>query len=120
MILFGALTDGRTLSVLHPHVPQCRERCGVGSGPKGLAIHPTEARRAGELTESLTRQSFGRCPAGQGLDERGKVMADEEQQGLVPVGAEYSATLCDLGVFVDEAAQPVSSDDLDVVVDGFG
>jgi hypothetical protein len=36
------------------------------------------------------------------------------------VGAEYSATLCDLGVFMDEPAEPVASDDLDVGVDGVG
>jgi hypothetical protein len=33
------------------------------------------------------------------------------------VGAEYSATLCDLGVFMNE---PVTPDDLDVGVDGVG
>jgi hypothetical protein len=37
-----------------------------------------------------------------------------------PVGAEYSATLCDLRVFMNEAAEPVSSEDLDVGVDGVG
>jgi hypothetical protein len=36
------------------------------------------------------------------------------------VGAEYSATLCDLGVFVDEPAEPVSSDDPHVSVDRVG
>jgi hypothetical protein len=36
------------------------------------------------------------------------------------VGAEYSATLCDLGVFMDESAEPISSDDLDAGVDGVG
>jgi hypothetical protein len=36
------------------------------------------------------------------------------------VGAEYLATLCDLGVFMDEPAEPISSDDLDVGVDGVG
>jgi hypothetical protein len=35
-----------------------------------------------------------------------------------PVGAEYSATLCDLGVFMDQPTEPISSDDLDVGVDG--
>jgi hypothetical protein len=39
---------------------------------------------------------------------------------LMPVSAEYSATLCDLGVFMDEPAEPISSDDLDVGVDGVG
>jgi hypothetical protein len=33
------------------------------------------------------------------------------------VGAEYCVTSCDLGVFVEESAKPVSSDDLDVGVD---
>jgi hypothetical protein len=42
------------------------------------------------------------------------------QLSLVRVGTEYSAGLCDLGVFVDEAAEPVSSDDLDVGVDEVG
>jgi hypothetical protein len=41
--------------------------------------------------------------------------------GLLPgtegsVGAEYSATQCDQGVFMDEPAEPVASDDLDVGV----
>jgi hypothetical protein len=35
-----------------------------------------------------------------------------------PVRAEPSTTICDLGVFVDEAAEPIASDDLDV--DGVG
>jgi hypothetical protein len=34
------------------------------------------------------------------------------------VGAEYSATLCDLGVFMDQPTEPISSADLDVGVDG--
>src|SRR6266567_6251656 len=34
------------------------------------------------------------------------------------VGARNSVTSCDLGVFVEEAAEPVASDDLDVGVDG--
>ena len=37
-----------------------------------------------------------------------------------PVGAENCVTSCDLGVFVEEAAEPVSSDDRDVGVDGLG
>src|SRR5690348_13670782 len=37
-----------------------------------------------------------------------------------PVGARNSVTSCDLGVFVEEAAEPVASDDLDVRVDGVG
>ena len=36
------------------------------------------------------------------------------------VGAEYGVTSRDLGVFVKQAAEPVSSDDLDVGVDGLG
>ena len=36
------------------------------------------------------------------------------------VGAEYSATLCDLGVFIDQPTEPISSDDLDVLVDRSG
>jgi hypothetical protein len=36
------------------------------------------------------------------------------------VGAEYCVTSCDLGVFVEEAAESVSSDDRDVGVDGIG
>jgi hypothetical protein len=36
------------------------------------------------------------------------------------VGAEYRVTSCDLGVFVEEAAEPVSSNNLDVGVDGIG
>jgi hypothetical protein len=40
--------------------------------------------------------------------------------GLDGVGAEYSATLCDLGVSIDEATESISSDDLDVGVDGVG
>jgi glutamate carboxypeptidase len=39
---------------------------------------------------------------------------------LEGVGAENAATLCGLGVFVDEPAEPVSSDDLDVGVVGVG
>lgn len=37
-----------------------------------------------------------------------------------PVGAEYCVTSCDPGVFVEEAAEPVASGDLDVGVDGIG
>jgi hypothetical protein len=36
------------------------------------------------------------------------------------VGAEFCVTSCDLGVLVEEAAEPVSSDDLDVGVDRIG
>jgi hypothetical protein len=36
------------------------------------------------------------------------------------VGAEYSAALCDLGVFMDEPTESISSDDLDVGIDGVG
>ncbi len=36
---------------------------------------------------------------------------------MLTVGAENSATSCDLGVFVEEAAEPVASDDLEVGVD---
>jgi hypothetical protein len=39
---------------------------------------------------------------------------------LKRVGAGYSATLCDLGVFMNEPAEPISSDDPDVGVDGVG
>jgi ABC-type multidrug transport system fused ATPase/permease subunit len=42
------------------------------------------------------------------------------QLALSLVGAEYCVTSRDLGVFVEEAAEPVSSDDLDVGVDGIG
>jgi hypothetical protein len=38
--------------------------------------------------------------------------------GVHLVGARNSVTSCDLGVFVEEAAEPVASDDLDVGVDG--
>jgi hypothetical protein len=34
-----------------------------------------------------------------------------------PVGARNSVTSCDLGLFVEQAAEPVASDDLDVGVD---
>ena len=37
---------------------------------------------------------------------------------VMGVGAEYCVTSRDLGVFVDEAAESVSSDDRDVGVDG--
>jgi hypothetical protein len=37
-----------------------------------------------------------------------------------PVGARNSVTSCDLGIFVEEAAEPVASDDFDVVIDGVG
>jgi hypothetical protein len=39
-----------------------------------------------------------------------------ERQAREVVRAEYSATLCDLGVFVDEPAEPIASDDFDVGV----
>jgi hypothetical protein len=38
----------------------------------------------------------------------------------VAVGAEYSATLGDLGVFMDQPTEPISSGDLDVRVDRVG
>jgi hypothetical protein len=34
-----------------------------------------------------------------------------------PVGVEYSATLCDLGIFVYQPAEPISADDLEIGVD---
>jgi hypothetical protein len=37
-----------------------------------------------------------------------------------PLGTEYPVTSCDLGVFEEETAEPVSSDDLDVGIDGIG
>jgi hypothetical protein len=37
-----------------------------------------------------------------------------------PVGAGNSATLCDLGVFMDEPAESISSGDLDVGVGRVG
>ena len=36
------------------------------------------------------------------------------------VGAKNSATLCDLRVFVDQPAEAVTSDDLDIVLDQVG
>jgi hypothetical protein len=42
------------------------------------------------------------------------------QDGRDGVGAEYSAPLCDLGVFMDQPTEPISSDDLDVGVDRVG
>jgi hypothetical protein len=36
------------------------------------------------------------------------------------VGAGYSVTLCDLGVFVEEAAEPISPDHVDLGIDGMG
>jgi hypothetical protein len=41
-------------------------------------------------------------------------------KNLKPVGAEYSAALCDLGVFMDQPTESISSDDLDVGVDRVG
>ena len=49
-------------------------------------------------------------------------MAEAEEFALnapVPVSAEKSATLCDLGVFVEETAKPVVADDCRVGVDRF-
>lgn len=43
-----------------------------------------------------------------------------ERVAIVGVGAEYSATLCDLGVFMNEPAESISSYDLDFGVDGVG
>lgn len=40
--------------------------------------------------------------------------------GPNPVGVEYCVHLTDLGVFVEQAAEPVSLDGLDVGVDGIG
>jgi hypothetical protein len=37
-----------------------------------------------------------------------------------PVGAEYSATLCDLGVFMDQPAESISPDGLDVGIGRVG
>nr|WP_236051026.1 hypothetical protein [Nonomuraea cypriaca] len=37
-----------------------------------------------------------------------------------PVGAKNSAALCDPRVFVDQPAQAVTSDDLDIVLDRVG
>jgi hypothetical protein len=44
----------------------------------------------------------------------------ERKVRFTPVGAEYCVTSCDLGIFVEEAAESVSSDDLDVRVGGIG
>ena len=40
--------------------------------------------------------------------------------GFYPVGARNSAVLCDLRIFMDQAAEAISSDDLDVGLDGVG
>jgi hypothetical protein len=37
----------------------------------------------------------------------------------MPVGAGYRVTSCDLGVFVQQAAEPVSPDDLDIGIEGW-
>jgi hypothetical protein len=49
-----------------------------------------------------------------------RLQGAERDRVALPVGAEYCVTSCDLGVFVEEAAEPVSSDGLDVGVDGIG
>jgi hypothetical protein len=44
----------------------------------------------------------------------------KQQCVTLRVGAGYCVTSCDLGVFVEEAAESVSSGDLDVGVTGIG
>jgi hypothetical protein len=41
-----------------------------------------------------------------------RVAKDDDDQ---PVGAEYSVALCDLGIFVDQAAEPVPPQDPDIL-----
>src|ERR1039457_1202223 len=46
------------------------------------------------------------------------VLVSWPSTGNKGVGARNSVTSCDLGVFVEQASEPVASDDLDVRVDG--
>jgi hypothetical protein len=76
----------------------------------------------------VVEQDEGGC--GDGADAAGvegdpaEGLESDDEPGVCaftdPVGAENSATLCDLGVFVEQAAEAISSDDLDVGVDGIG
>jgi len=48
-------------------------------------------------------------------------MSDRDKDAeILAVGPEYCVTSSDLGVFVEEAANPVSPDDFDVSIDGIG
>jgi hypothetical protein len=76
-------------------------------------------------TEPLHSTSSLLIPAGDGHYLAFDYLADAVDMTpgagpVPPVGAEYCVTSCDLGVFVEEAAKPVSSDDLDVGVGGMG
>jgi hypothetical protein len=50
------------------------------------------------------------------LTDRSQEMLDAEAWAFMPVGAEYPVTLCDLGIFVDQAAEPVPAQDPDIRV----
>jgi hypothetical protein len=83
-------------------------------GRQGLEPQPRLAGVGGVRTRDDQR---GRRCVGQQLLQD---LAPLGQRPIpqIPVGAEYCVISCDLGVFVEEAAEPVSSDDLDVGVDG--
>ena len=55
-------------------------------------------------------------PGGMSIIWLGSCMGGRSER----VGAEYRVASCDLGVLMQEAAEPVSSGDLDVGVDGIG
>jgi hypothetical protein len=85
---------------------RCRTSPTIGAGPSGLLGLPP----GWIFAERVDRPVQWCEPAHQAV------------QDLVgePVGAEYCGTSCDLGVFVKEAAESVSSGDLDVGVDRIG
>jgi hypothetical protein len=54
------------------------------------------------------------------IKQRSELAVPITNHELERVGAEYSAALCDLGVFMDQPTESISSDDLDVGVDRVG
>jgi hypothetical protein len=78
---------------------------GVGTGALRLSIRDRGSK-------------FVACAAVRVDHQRGRQV--RVCQVTAGVGAEYSATLCDLGVFMDQPTEPIPSDDLDVGVDRVG
>jgi hypothetical protein len=92
-----------------------------GYGPTGqgreaagqLAVRTLSVPCAVPELPQLSELAF-RCSSGcssafadQAVDDRGARDSGSHIDGLGGVGAEYCVTSCDLGVFVDQAAEPV-------------
>jgi hypothetical protein len=83
-----------------------------------IEYHRAQIRRVFGFRES-TRADEERLASWLAVEVCGIELADERLADAL-VGAGNSATLCDLGIFMDEPAEPVAPNDLDIGVDGVG